>query len=72
MVLYWVLIVLFGIIGVLLATISIIALIVSKLIHKDSVVKLRSVFYGGVYSPLSCHSGQGSRGLFANPFMPGC
>lgn len=38
--LYWVLIVLFGIIGVLLATISIIALIVSKLMHKDSVAKV--------------------------------
>ena len=38
--LYWVLIVLFGIIGVILATISIIALIVSKLMHKDSVAKV--------------------------------
>ena len=38
--LYLVLIVLFGIIGVLLATISIIALIVSKLMHKDSVAKV--------------------------------
>lgn len=38
--LYLVLILLFGIIGVLLATISIIALIVSKLMHKDSVAKV--------------------------------
>ena len=38
--LYLVLIVLFGIIGVILATISIIALIVSKLMHKDSVAKV--------------------------------